>query len=508
MTLGTGYHRAAMNYRPSDDTRRLWDTWALEHDGVLHLFYLGQPAPGADGAWQPWDGIGHAVSHNALDWKERPTTILRSPDPAAWDAGVILTGSVFPLRDGFAMTYGAVQGSVQKTGLLVSPDLDTWHKDHRNPVLLAGAPYESSLADSVSDSVEFRDVSVYPTDSGFEALFCARLNAGAHHGRGVIGRALSGDGIRWELAPPLFHPGALNCLEVPTRFSRDGRHYLLFTTNMHLEGSLAAARYPELRWLTYYAVSNRENSGFAWNPDNILAPGDSTVGRIVRFGGECLFLHHTVCRRPALALPKSVETRADGTIVLRPWKGTDQLESPGGTLEHPELLPLIKKELPTGELSTGKTRRLRAEGGVFSAFTRTEHRDFRLHVRIDWREASRAGVLLREEPGTGRSIVLLLDRASGEAAIGRAWRKAFLQYGTELRHRLRLRASELDSLSLEAVVRSEGVDWYLDGALVFTTTHDEAAPAGRVGFLVDRGTVALDELEITELRREPTARRD
>lgn len=493
-----------MNFRPADDTRRLWDTWALEHQGLLHLFYLGQPAPGEDGTWRPWDGIGHAVSHNALDWKERPTTFLRSSDPAAWDAGVILTGNVFPLHDGFAMTYGAVQGSVQRTGLLVSPDLDTWTRVPGNPVLVAGPPYEGAVAETVSDSVEFRDVSVYPTDSGYEALFCARLNTGPHHGRGVVGRALSRDGKRWELTSPLFHPGALNCLEVPTRFSRDGRHYLLFTTNMHLEGYLASSRYPELRWLTYYAVSGRANAGFVWNPDNVLAPGDSTVGRIVHFGGESLFLHHTVCRRPALALPKAVEMRAEGAIILHPWKGTEVLEVSGASLEPPELVPLVRKGLATGDMLEGETRRLRAEGSVFSAFTRTEHRDFRLHVRLDWRGAGRVGVLLREEPATGRSIVLLLDRANGEAAIGRAWRKAFLQYGVELRHRLRLRAGELDSFSLEAVARSEGVDWYLDGALVFTTTHDDAPAAGRVGFFVDRGTVSVGGLRITELRAEPT----
>ena len=66
-----------MNFRPGDEKRRLRDTWALVRDVELHLFYLTNPAPDPDGRWQSWDGIGHAVSRNLLDWEERETVTKR-----------------------------------------------------------------------------------------------------------------------------------------------------------------------------------------------------------------------------------------------------------------------------------------------------------------------------------------------------------------------------------------------------------------------------------------------
>jgi hypothetical protein len=126
-------------------------------------------------------------------------------------------------------------------------------------------------------------------------------------------------------------------------------------------------------------------------------------------------------------------------------------------------------------------------------------------VRLDWRRAARAGLLLREDRDTGRAVLLVLDRRARQAGIGTAWRKAFGQYAMDTRHRYCLQDGELEAVGLEVVARSEGVDWFLDGALVYTTVHEDTPSSGRLGFFAEAGEVRLDGLEVVKLAPEAPA---
>ena len=75
-----------MNYRPSDPTRVLHDTWVFVHAQDIHLFSL------APSIAQPTHRlIGHAVSRDWLTWEELPPIELTGA-PGEWDSGRVGTG--------------------------------------------------------------------------------------------------------------------------------------------------------------------------------------------------------------------------------------------------------------------------------------------------------------------------------------------------------------------------------------------------------------------------------
>lgn len=493
-----------MNYRPADERIRLWDTWFCEHDAEGHLFYLS----GQDGGL---DGIGHAVSGDLLHWRERPRIVVRSADPSAWDGGDILSGNVFRLGGRWGMTYGAKHRSVQMNGLLVSDDLDRWVKAAASPVLAPQPPYESEPADTIlrnpQHPVYCRDVTVTPLpDGGYEAIFTARVNRGNHQGRGAVGRAVSPDGLHWSYGEPLFHPGTINAPELPTRAEGRQGHYLLFCTTTWYDVDLGDnRRYPAPSYATCYAFSRRRDRGFSFSRDNLLAPGDSYAGRIVRFHGESLFLNHLLASRPALALPKAVRFGNRGRLTLAPWGGIDRLET-GPTLTDASRAILHGcKGFTVGSLRAGdRGLLLRAEHGIATAWLPGTWGDLRLRAGLRFLGCGRAGVLLRSVVvgGLSLAVAFVIDLRRGELQVGTAQRVEFELLHFEVRHRARLRPGERRGIELEAVARSEGFDWFVDGTHLFTSVQ-ERSTAGPIGVFVDGGALEVGGLRLVALLPEP-----
>ena len=57
------------------------------------------------------------------------------------------------------------------------------------------------------------------------------------------------------------------------------------------------------------------------------------------------------------------------------------------------------------------------------------------------------------------------------------------------------------TVSLRAVSRSEGFDWYLDGKHVLTTI-DEEHNRGKIGLFVEGGAARFSRFSLTELTQE------
>jgi hypothetical protein len=202
-----------------------------------------------------------------------------------------------------------------------------------------------------------------------------------------------------------------------------------------------------------------------------------------------------------LALPKTAQFQTDGTIRLTPWSGLKQLETSQPVTGLKDFHLLERNGFTIGQLTD---TRLSVEAGVATAIYNQDLADFRLHVQFNWQHTDMAGVLLRHNPHTGQAVALVADRQAKELYIGNVHRRNFSHYNGEQKHRYRLEGTELDHFTLEATVRSEGVDWFLNGANIYTTMHEDAPPAGRLAFFTTTGRLDLTNLKITPLKKEPT----
>lgn len=208
----------------------IWDSWFAVDGDLAHVFFLHAPrALGNPDLRHHNATIGHAVSRDLVDWELRPRAL--GPGPAgAFDDLATWTGSVIR-RDGrWLMFYTGVTrreaGLVQRIGLAVSDDLETWR---RTPTVIAADPawYEQGappLEEHWRDPWAFEQ-----PDGSVHLLITARSRVGPSDERGVIGHAWSTDLDRWTVGPPLSEPGLYRQLEVPQLVETAGLSSVLFS---------------------------------------------------------------------------------------------------------------------------------------------------------------------------------------------------------------------------------------------------------------------------------------
>lgn len=477
-----------MLYRPSDRMALLWDTWIFNHNGTYHLFHLTRDEGKA------WDRLGHAVSTDLIHWEPRPDIVLQ--EPGAWDGGPILTGMVFPFDGRFAMSYGSVVDGVERIGMLLSDDLETWTKHPRNPVLLPAPPYETDLNQMALPSVAWRDAFIeWNEETGFyEALVSARVPQGEMMTRGCVARARSKDLVHWEHLPPLAAPMRWQDMEVPERFFLDGHYYLIFST-AHSKGPDLDTPSRRNCSGTWYIVSSKRDHGYEVPEDPlILGSGegnwDCYVGRFLRFGEDPLIYYHQCGPRPALSTPKKINKLADGRLTLGYWKGCDALNGEVLPLSDPSLDPI-----KTGPVAHGAWRV--SDGAVFgecafgptAALTQVRAVDFQLVCDIEFKTAAKAGLLLRFDPRYGRGAGVILDRKRGEITIGRAQREHSGVVKLRVHDVYRAGFSAKDNYRLRVMAAGEFVDVYVDETLVFSSVMPHWDQEGHIGYYVDSGEV-------------------
>jgi sucrose-6-phosphate hydrolase SacC (GH32 family) len=212
------------------------DFWLADDGRNHHLFFLSAPkALGDPEARHANASIGHAVSTDLRHWT-RLDDALAHGLPGQFDSLATWTGSVVRHPDGsWVLFYTGVaradRGLVQSIGYATSPDLVTWTRSPRNPVLLPdGVLYEDGAA--TGDTAAFRDPWVFPAENGggWHMLLTASARHGAPQARGVVGHAWSPDLASWQLRPALSEPGqGFGVLEVLQLERVQGRAVLLFS---------------------------------------------------------------------------------------------------------------------------------------------------------------------------------------------------------------------------------------------------------------------------------------
>ena len=225
----------------------VWDSWyTTDDDGRHHVFFLRASRALLDPERRHRRAsIGHAVSRDLRTW-ELVADALVPADGPAWDDLATWTGSVVrgPDRRWYLFYTGVRDDgggrAVQRIGLAVSDDLDTWHRSGGKPLVEPDPTWyaDGDRADWAGEA--WRDPWVFPSPDGdgWHMLLTAHAKDGDPQDRGVIGHAFSPDLLNWQVGPPLTRPGGFGHLEVPQVAVVDGQPLLLFCSNL---GPRAAA---------------------------------------------------------------------------------------------------------------------------------------------------------------------------------------------------------------------------------------------------------------------------
>ncbi len=487
---------------------RMWDTWMFREHDRYHLFTLTQPYNK-----QAWDRVCHAVTTDWLNWEERPEILLQdTQNPDAWDAGFILTGSVFRTPDGYGMTYGSRHEDREKIGLLLSRDLDIWDKHPANPMLCARGPYyEATPADTAHNTVPWRDAYVIPAaDGSYEAFICAGDMRVPKTVNGCIARVTSRDLVNWEYHPPMASPGRHLDMEVPQYFAWNGFHYLLYSTS----GIYRRIHLPSRQCVTgtFYLMSDSKHGHYRVPDDHLLIGSgegrfDCYVGKIIETDAGPLLYHHINGYRTAFAAPKVVGQNPDGTLFLKRWPGLD------GLLGTQQLGPGSSGQVlkasgkwPIGEWRSAAATLTGDAGVAMSAWLFDQHlEDFAARCTVDLSGAARAGVIFRiheSDTMSEKGWAVSLDRERARIELCRP----IMQCRTTLRiDPLDVVYGALpDRCEIEVWVRDSYVEVYVNNRPCFVlntslVTAADHVTSGRLGLFVENGSARFLDLRVADI---------
>ena len=262
------------------DGHHMSDAWYCvdRSADLVHMYYLTRPL----GTDEP-TVVGHAASSDLVTWETRPAALRRGP-PGSWDDVKLCTGSVLEHRGRYWMAYSATGSRdsseaephrVQRCGLAVSDDLETWDRVPGNPVTEPGPPHYELMSSGERQMAHWRDPFLFERGDSVYQLVCARRRDGDRATRGTVALARSSDMREWEVLAPLEHDRVAQEMEVPQIHRIDGRWYLVFCTlGRFLASELARG----------FAGAIPERSNFAMVGDSPLGP--------FRLRGTGQIVHH------------------------------------------------------------------------------------------------------------------------------------------------------------------------------------------------------------------------
>ena len=245
-----------------------WDHWLHRaSDGTYHLFYLYEP-PGVPEEYrrQAWC-VGHATSPDLAAWQEQ--SVALRPGPHCWVDRGFATGSVIEFGGRYAMMItGYSRAGAVGLSVAWSDDLTHWTLEGAGPLLPpSGEWYETpeQMRTNPPECAGWCDPYLVrrPDDPAVYAVINARVRGGPMYGRGSFALARSQDMRRWEMLPPLFHPGTCTRCETAQCFTRGGRWYLLASMWPKLLTEEFRAQWPDRR----YAAA-----ALVWTADRFEGP--------------------------------------------------------------------------------------------------------------------------------------------------------------------------------------------------------------------------------------------
>ena len=277
----------------------VWDFWTLleEATGLHHLFFLHAPSSLGDPDLRHRSArVGHAVSRDLMTWERLPDPL---PETGAFDDLAQWTGCCVRGESGWWLfTTGlasADRGRVQRIGAARSADLTTWE---RTDLVLQAAPADYQLSSEAWVEEAWRDPWVVQGEDGRWHMYVTARAATGTPGCGVVGHAVSGDLLGWEVQPPLSSPtGRFEWLEVIQVVQVDDRWVLVF--------SCLATEMP----------GAPDGAGGVWSVP-VAGPGAPVdVAAAVRLTDESLYVGKVVHHRAAAYFLAFRNTGPDGGFV-------------------------------------------------------------------------------------------------------------------------------------------------------------------------------------------------
>ena len=480
----------------------MWDTWIFPWDDEYHLFFLESVDP-------PSDRIGHWVGTDLLHWEERPSILVATGVAGDWNEhGGILTGMVVHHESRFYLYVGAMPDRMQRTGLFVSEDLDHWSPHPENPVFAAAGPHylDRVIPSLFHDQLDFRDPFIWyrPEDGFYHALLHARLPTWSHeHTGAVFAHLTSTDLAHWELLPPFDAPtGVYEKTEVPDLFELDGRHYLMFTTRSR-GGLRLSTDGRENADGSFYFMADAWNGPFL-RPENFLVAGAEKgaagpyCARTIADGSDRVLYHHMTGRRPALAAPKRVKARSDGTLFLEYMPMLAGLEQEVAS----DVPTLSCSDWGKWEQSAGRVTGVANNVGSSCRIIK-DIADLHFSCDLNFSTAECAGVVLRVNEAEG--VWLLMDRIRARVAMGRASYRVFYGWSELSGGDTALCAVECGrTYKLRCFARDEQFEWYLDDRWIAALALDQVAASGDVELFVERGQALFTNIRIALVEPFPT----
>jgi len=486
----------------------------------VHCFHLVWPEfrHGGGSKGRDWRWIGHAVSHDLVNWETLPPAL--GPDKAnPQDNGQPWTGcAVWHAGTSYLFyTMHPIERMLEqdRIGLATSKDAIYWQRWPDNPVITPDERWYATLAGPVPGLQRCRDLSIIPDlQGGWLGFYAARLNQkGELPELNCVACVYSYDLIHWQHRSPAFIPRKYCVSEVTEVFPLDGRYYMTLLTGNNY-GNRGLFSDPYVTTGTIYAVADHPEGPYQEGADNVLL-GANHFGplsaRTVMFEGHRWLLYsdherygstdsgHSVLTG-TLTTPKLLAVR-DGRLVALYSERIEQcvteklvdeqhppiwLPYPART-GFPELLSHWQDEADgcvTGEMQYGVDERIAAgmlDNGI-------------LEVEITL-ERGAAGLAFRLEQsgfwqGFGASVVVDIERQvieyqeEADFDIYREIRQVPVPHGRPIHLRI--------------VLRREHIEAYVDDVLILAFPRYRYMQGG-FGLLVDRAKANFRNLRVRRL---------
>lgn len=467
---------------------RDWEIGDIEviiHDGLYHLFHLIIPNH---------DYIAHAVSEDGINWK-RVKNALFVGDPGEWDDDMIWTMDVSQDEDRFVMFYTGLalidEGKSQKVGCAYSQDLYNWTKEtDLSFVMESQAPYYEDQTNNPRTWLSFRDPYKFVHEGEDYLLVCARVSEGATHHRGCVGLAKM-ENDRFELMPPLLHPGMYDDVECPCLIKIDKYHYLIGSIREDIK--------------VRYWISEKFEGPYRSFHSDMLMPGGNYAARIVSENGHNLlycfyFLNKDLNYKRVLPPPKEIAVDERGRLYLKSFNGWEKkIVKVIPQKLFPRAIPRLSNPTLEYDIKPDKWTISSVSGYEIFSFPKPSE-NILWKGKITLEGLGKCGFVLNEN-GAGDAYYISIDFVNGYMKI-RTWGFNELNMSEDfifkkLQSNL-FKVNELRSHDFQLIYYGNYIEFSIDGAVKLTLV-DESFKYNNIGFYVASAQIALENSSISVL---------